>query len=176
MNALQGKIERYKIYIAHDHELIQAHPTKREYKNRLRNHQDKLNRLLEKRERELNPPPYIEPPHHPGITFSEYEALEKELERYAAELDELKIPHPADSIYSLLLCNEAGGPVEWHEATHASVEITEFDEQHDCSVLDDILKTVGIQVPVHPSEMWGGDSLTDWGTRRIAGYDIPLKK
>ena len=176
MNALQEKINRYKLYIVQDHALIEAHPKKEAYKNRLKNHRDKLNRLLVKQEKALNPPPHVEPPRHPGITFSEFEVLEKELERYAAELDRLEIPHPADASFGLILCNEDGGPVEWHEATHASVEITDFDRLHDFDILNDRLKTVGIKIPVHPSEIWEGDTITAWGTRPLYGYDIPLKK
>ena len=77
MNALQEKINRYKLYIVQDHALIEAHPTKTAYKNRLKNHRDKLNRLLEKQEKELNPPPSEEPQTHPGITFSEYPSYYK---------------------------------------------------------------------------------------------------
>lgn len=176
MNALQEKINRYKLYIVQDTALIEAHPTKTAYKNRLKNHRDKLNRLLAKQERELNPPPYVEPPHHPGITISEYEALEKEIENYINELDKLEIPYPQDICFYACLCNEDGGPVEWSDATFVSISITDFDGLHDYDTLNDRLKTVGIKIPVHPSEMWGGDTLTAWGTRRLCGYDIPLKK
>lgn len=176
MNALQEKINRYKLYIVQDHALIEAHPTKTAYKNRLKNHQAKLNRLLEKQERKLNPPPYIEPPHHPGITFSEYEALEKEIAAYISELDKLGILYPQDICFTACLCNEDGGPVEWEDATSVSVSITDFDGQHDFDTLNDRLKTVGIEIPVHPAEIWEGDTVTAWGIKSFYGYDIPLKK
>lgn len=131
---------------------------------------------MKTQEKALNPQQQVDPPTHPGITFSEYEALEKELETYMTELDKLDIPYPKDVSFGACLCNEDGGPVEWSEATYISISITDFDGLHDFDALNDRLKTVGITIPVHPTEIWEGNTITAWGERPYYGYDIPLKK
>lgn len=107
-----------------------------------------------------------------GITPALYATLDSVCDKYEASIQEGKAP---EWFWSLYLCNDDGGPVEWQDATYACFEVYDFDGRHDFDWLNTRLLEAGIAIPATTAE-FTGDGETQWGHCRIYGYDLPLKK
>lgn len=171
MNALQEKIARYQEYCRADRELIAAHPDKRQYQNRLKNHEAKLARMQASLERKAAPAPEPEP--IIPLTLEQYNTLESICINHEKAMQEATYP---DGFWGLTLCNDDGGPVTWQEATEACFQIFDYDNKHDYDWLSDRLQEAGIPIPPPQTCTDGSGYLVHWGHCPVYGYILPLEK
>lgn len=168
---MNNKIERYEEYCRQDRELVAAHPEKKAYLNRLRNHEAKLERMKARAAAVLEATVEEKPL---PMTFAQYSELVRVCRAYEASLE--PGAYPSDGFWSVTPCQDGDGPVEWEKATEVCFEVYDFDRAHDFGWLAARLAEIGFPCPPTASCFDGDGIVERWGNCAVFGYNIPVVK